>query len=167
MARTETVVLLTGDYAQRLDSLYSAAQEAAQDKTPRTEVEGDPYTALREDFEALKAEAVEAATVVELTSVGRREWRTLKAKHPARTEGDKDALEGDKLAGVNTDEVEDDLVYESVSSPEFSSRASFDEWADDLSEGEWQTLVVKAWELANGARFDPKSLPASPIRSTD
>lgn len=168
MARTDKVLLMTGDYAQRLDALYSAAMAAMKDESPRTQAEVHPYVTLSEQFKELKAEATEAGIEVEMTSIARTAWRALKEKHPPRTEGADDDVEGDRLAGgVNTLTVEDDLVYASVTSPEFTSRAAFDEWADTLSEGEWQTLVVKAWELATGARYDPKSLPASRSPSTD
>lgn len=162
MARTTTVHLLTGDYPDRLDALWRAANAALDDKAPRTALEEDPYVVLKAEYDALKAEALVEATSVTLTAVGRKAWRTLKGKHPIRGGDDVDAetVKGDRLAGVNTDTVEDDLVYESVTSPEFTSRAVFDEWADGLSEGEWQTLVTKAWELANGARLNPKDLPS-------
>jgi hypothetical protein len=167
MARTTTVHLLTGDYADRLNDLWSAAKSALDDKTPRTALEADPYEELEAEYKALKAEAIEAGITVDLVAVGRRVWRDLKAKHPARTGDDVDAevVKGDRLAGVNTDSVEDDLVQASLVSPEFKTRADFDDWADTLSEGEWQTLVQRAWELANGARLDPKELPSSLTRS--
>lgn len=167
MARTTTVHLLTGDYADRLNDLWSAAQSALDDKTPRTALEADPYAELEAEYKALKAEALEAGITVELTAVGRRVWRGLKEKHPPRVgDGvDPDVAKGDRLAGVNTDDVEDDLVQASLVSPEFKTRADFDDWADTLSEGEWQTLVQRAWELANGARLDPKELPSSLTRS--
>jgi hypothetical protein len=92
-------------------------------------------------------------------------WRKLKADHPPRVDGPDEDVQGDRLAGVNTDTVEDDLVRACVLEPEFTSRQAFDEWADSLSQGEWQTLVIKAWELVNGARFDPKPLPRSTTRS--
>ena len=174
MARTDKVILLTGDYAQRLDAIYTQATQALEDESPRTALEGDPYATLEADYRTLKAEAIADATVVEMTAVARPKWRELKKKFPPRTEGTESTIEGDRLAGVNTDEVEDDLVHATVNSVQerghtvaLTSRGAFDEWADTLSEGEWQTLVVKAWELANGARFDPKSLPASRTRSTD
>lgn len=166
MARTDRVILLTGDYSQRLNALYSAAREALEDESPRTMAEGDPYAELQAEYAELKAEAEAEATVVEMTAIPRPKWRALKAKYPPRDEGHEDVVKGDLLAGVNTEEVEDDLVYASLTTPEFKSRAAFDEWADTLSEGEWQTIVIKAWELANGARFDPKSLPASRTPST-
>jgi hypothetical protein len=172
MARTATVLLLGGDYAERLEALYRevlAAEDAQNrdDAAPKTLLE-DPVGDLAKAYAELKAEAEAEAEQnqrrVTMIAVGRREWRALKDKHPARTEGP-DA-EGDSMAGVNTDTVEDDLVYACLTHPEFTSRAAFDEWADTLSEGEWRTLVIKAWELVNGARFDPKPLPASLIPST-
>lgn len=173
MARTDKVILLTGDYAQRLDALFSAANDALKDEGAKTLAEGDPYADLLGDYNELKAEAIAEATVVEMTAVARPKWRELKKKYPPRTGGHKDDVEGDRLAGVNTEEVEDDLVHATVQSVQekgsdviLSSRGAFDEWADTLSEGEWQTLVVKAWELANGARYDPKSLPVSRTPST-
>lgn len=167
MPRTTTVHLLTSDYADRLEAAYAAARTAADDKTPRTALEGDPYQELVAEYEALKAEALEAAVTATMTGVGRKVWRSLKEKHPPRTGDDVDAetVKGDRLAGVNTDSVEDDLVHASLVSPEFRARADFDDWADALSEGEWQTLVTKAWELANGTRLDPKELPSLPTRS--
>lgn len=169
MPRTTTICLIQGDYADRLNELYAAAQRAAEDQTPRTALEADPYADLHQQYNALKAEAEAEGVTVVLTAVGRRVWRGLKEKHPPRSTDDSDAdtAKGDRLAGVNTDAVEDDLVYASLTSPEFKGRDAFDEWADGLSEGEWQALVARAWELANGARLDPKELPSLPTRSDD
>lgn len=176
MARTTTVHLLTGDYPDRLQALAAAAELARNDKTPLTAAEVHPYDQLAQEYAALKAEAVEAGITVNLAAVGRRTWRSLKEKHPPRSgEGvDKETAEGDRLAGVNTDAVEDDLVFESIRAwqqqsgetvDHIASESAFSDWADHLSEGEWQVLVRKAWELANGARLDPKDLPPSPTRS--
>ena len=169
MARTTRVLLLQGDYADRLEALGQAALAARDDKAPLLEGETHPYDVLNAEYEALKAEAERDAEAqdraVDLRAIGRTKWRELRAKHPARTEGD--GAEGDRLAGVNTESIEDDLVFATVSEPKFISRAAFDEWADELSEGEWQVLVAKSWELANGARLDPKSLPALPTRNTE
>ncbi|MFT3871065.1 MAG: hypothetical protein QM714_00230 [Nocardioides sp.] len=165
MARTRSLLLMTGDYAERLTALYVAAQNAANDDTP-TRIGESPYADLREEYDALKAEAEENGIRVVMEAVNRKVWRDLKAKHPARTEHpDPEVLKGDRMAGVNTETVEDDLVYASLRTPEFASRAAYDEWADGLSEGDFQTVLAAAWELANGSRFDPKSLPASPTRS--
>jgi hypothetical protein len=178
MPRTATVHLLTGDYAERLDALWRAATEAAKDTTPLTTLEQHPYEVLRADFNALKAEALEVATTVRLASLRRPTWRALKAKYPPRSgDGVSDEVaRGDQIAGLNTDEAEDDLVYESIKAwqdetgetVEFAtSRAAFDEWADKRSQGEWDALTSRAWELTNGARLDPKELPSLPTRSDD
>lgn len=178
MPRTTTVHLLTGDYADRLNEVWAAAEAALNDKTPKTAIEGDPFVELKAEYDALKAEAIEAGITVHLAAVGRKVWRDLKGKYPPRSgDGiDAEVARQDRLAGVNADEVEDDLVYESIKAWEresgetderVRSRNAFDEWADGLSEGEWQALVNRAWELANGARLDPKELPSSPTRSDD
>lgn len=176
MARTTVVHLLTGDYPDRLEAAVRSAQAASKDEAPRTALEADPYESLVAEYEALRAEALEAGTTINLAAVGRKTWRALKEKHPARVgdDVDKEIADNDRLAGVNTDAVEDDLVFESIKAwqvesgendPRVSSRASFDEWADTLSEGEWQVLVMKSWELANGARLDPKDHLPSRTRS--
>lgn len=190
MPRTSTVHLLTGDYADRLNDLWSAAQNALDDKTPLTALEQDPFIVLKAEYDALKAEAIEAGITVDFKAVGRRVWRALKELHPPRTGDDIDpeTVKQDRLTGANADAIEDDLVHASLSgSPAAvacaadmrrkdepchvknpcSNRIAFDDWADDLSEGEWAQLTIRAWELANGARLDPKELPSSPTRSED
>lgn len=170
MARTATIHILTGDYDARLDALGEAIDRARADAdrgTPSTNTlaEGDPVAQLEADYAALYAEAMEHATTVRLEAVGRRDWRRLREKHPPRTEGHDEDVRGDRRAGVNTETVEDDLVRASLVDPTFESVAAFEEWADRFSMGEWQTLVIKAWELANGARFNPKAPPSSPTLS--
>jgi hypothetical protein len=175
MAQTITRTFPDGDYPSRLNLAYAAYQAACQDEQkngPPSDLlagEQSPADQLAAEYQALKAEAeadaAEKRRVVTLRAVGRQVWRDLKKKHPPRTEGDEDTVKGDRRATVNTDTVEDDLVHVSVVEPKFTSRAAFDEWADDLSEGEFQILVQTAWELVNVAQFDPKSLPPSQIRS--
>jgi hypothetical protein len=161
MAQTTTIHLLTGDYPDRLNLAFRAAKAAEDDESPLLNGEEHPYDVLSREYAELKAEAEEAGIAVTLQAIGRKGWRELKANHPPRTEGDADTIKADRLAGVNVATVEDDLVYASVIKPEFSSRGAYDEWADALSEGEFQTILQKAWSLANVAQYDPKSLPAS------
>lgn len=167
MTQTATINLLTGDYPDRLNQAWAAAQAALKDESPKTLADGDPYGTLKDEYEALKAEAIAAGKTVKIKAVGRREWRRLKLEHPPRTDADEETVRGDRMAGVNVESVEDDLVYVSLLEPEFESRAAYDEWANELSEGEFQTILQRAWKLANIAQYDPKSLPASPIRSSD
>lgn len=172
MAQTLTREFPDGDYPTRLNDALAAFAAAEQDeakngrgpvlngqKSPAEQL-ADEYTALKDEA---KADAAEKRRIVTLRALGRKQWRPLKEAHPPRAgeEVDEDTAKGDRLAGVNTDTVEDDLVFASVIEPQFTSRAAFDEWADELSEGEWQTLVRDAWRLVNVAQYDPKSLPSS------
>lgn len=171
MAQTSTIVLLTGDYAERLSQKAEAAKAAEAFDGPLLAGEEHPRDVIAAEYEALKAEAEaaskEAERTVTLAAVARPAMRELRVKHPARTEGDPDAVKADRIARLNTETVEDDLLYASVVVPKFTSRAQFDEWADSLSEGEFRTLVKRAWQLANVALIDPKSLPHWQIPSGD
>lgn len=168
--RKSTILLLTDDYADRLNDLYGQAQAAEREaeRTARRVGEQSDYMRLRDEYEALKASAEAEGIKVTLQSISRPAWRKLKSQHPPRIEGvDDDTRNADRLAGVNVDTVEDDLVHASLVEPVFSSRAAFDEWADGLSEGEWQVIVRRAWELTNVARVDPKSLRSLPTPRDD
>jgi hypothetical protein len=197
MARaTRTLLLLGGDYAERLDRLYDAIQEAQNDApddeggVPRTMMEQDPVAELSEEYEALKAEAEaearEGRREVKMLAVGRRQWREFREKYPPRTEGADEDIRADKLYGLNTDAAEDAVTHATLTEPAEVACAgdmrvkskgcsptnpcshlnAFDEWADELSPGEWRYLTGHVWGLAIGARFDPKPPPVSPTLST-
>lgn len=170
MARERTIILLGGDYAERIDASYGAAQAAYRDEesgnsAPLTVGETSAYVTLKSEYEALKAEAEEHGTKVTLRALTRQQWRDLKAAHPPRTEGDEEAVKADRVAGVNTDTCDDDLVAAALVEPSFKSRAAFDEWAGDLAEADWRFVMQTAWALVTESRFDPKALPASPTRN--
>lgn len=193
MSRTATIYLIGGDYPERLDALATAAAAARSDTTPLLASEQHPYEVLREDYTALKSEAeVEASEngrCVTLRAPSRKEWRALKVTHPPRvgTEYDAETVKGDRISGVNTDSVEDDLVHVSLTEPTdkacagdvripgqacssenpCANRVAFDEWANALSEAEFRTLLLRSFELGQVAKVDPKSLPPLPTRSSD
>lgn len=180
MAQTLRRVFPDGDYPQRLNDLWAAIEAAEKaerngDSPELLEGEKSPFEELVEQYAALKAEAeadaAEKRRVVVLRAVGRGKWRELKQRHPARPKSetvDDKTAEGDRLAGVNTDTIGDDLLYASVQEPIFSSRGDFDQWADEvLSEGEFTILERDAWGLVNGAQFDPKPPPSSTIRNSE
>lgn len=178
MPQTLTRTFPDGDYPARLNvafAAYDAALKDEQKNGPPELLMGEepPSVVLAEEYRALKAEAdadaAEKRRIVTLRAIGRQPWRRLKEAHPPRAgEGvDEETAKGDRLAGVNTTTIEDDLVFTSVSEPKFADRAEFDEWADGWSEGEWQTLVRDAWTLVNVASFDPKSLPSSRTPTAD
>jgi len=159
-----------GDFTTRLNTLWQAIGEADNDKSPRALTEADPGSELREEYVALRDEAREAAReanrLVRVRAISRGDWRKLKSDHPPRTEGDPDEVKTDRLAGVNTSTVEDDLVFASLEIPAFTSRAAFDEWADELSAGEWATVTGMVWNQTNVAQFDPKPPPPSQTRTS-
>ena len=176
MAQTLTRIFPDGDYPSRLDDAMAALNAAIEDEkngdaAPLFAGEESASQILAAEYAALKkaaeADAKKKNRVVTLRAIGRTAWRNLKNAHPPRVAGDgvsEDAAETDARVGVNTDTIEDDLVFASLSEPKFASRVAFDEWSDGWSVGEWNVLVLDAWRLVNGARFDPKPLPALPTQ---
>lgn len=171
MSQTTTITLLTEDYADRLAEQLEVVKRAeAAEEESGSQLAGEA-SAVEEaiaEFNALNVEAKKASAKakrdVTLRAIGRSTWRKLKEKHPPRVEGDAEIVKGDRLAGVNADTVEDDLVFASVSVPKFTSREAYDEWAGDLSNGEFNTILRAAWGLANVASHAPKSLAYSPTQ---
>lgn len=168
-ANQKVIEFPVGDYPERLDRAYQAAVAAMDDETPTTMLEEHPYEVLKAEYDALCVESREASraagTYVVLREVSRRDWRKIKADHPPRTDGDPEGVKADRIAGMNVDSAEDDLVFAALAEPAFSSRAAFDEWADNLGAGKFAAIAEQAYLLTVGARRDPKSLPASPTRS--
>lgn len=168
---TRVIEFPVGDFPERLETAYRAAQEALNDSSPRVMLEEDAYTQLKGEYDALREESREASRAagmyVVLREVSRKDWRQIKADHPPRTDGDPEAVKADRVVGMNTETAEDDLVYAALVEPEFRSRAAFDEWADDLGAGKFAAIAEAAYLLTVGGRRDPKELPASPIRSID
>ena len=160
-----------GDFGERLDLAFRAAQEALKDTSARTMLEGDPYVELKAEYDQLreesKAASREAKTYVVLREISRNDWRKIKAEHPPRSEGDTESLKADRLAGFNIESAEDDLVFAALVEPAFDSRAAFDEWAGDLGAGKFASIAQEAYMLTMEARRDPKSLPVSPTRTSD
>jgi hypothetical protein len=80
--RTETRMFPPGDYTNRLNALWSALQAAAEDESPRLLTEASAVEELRAEYEALKAEATEAAKAarryVRMEALGRGAMRDLK-----------------------------------------------------------------------------------------
>lgn len=163
--RTSSLLLLDGDYADRLNALWAEAKRIESlPSGNRRAADRSAYAAIRADYEALKAEAEAAGTRVTVRALGRREWRELKVKHPPRSGENvsKDDAEADQRASVNVDSVQDDLVFAALLEPKFESRAAYDEWANLLAEADFQEILLRAWSLVNISATDPKSLPASP-----
>lgn len=168
----KTIEFPVGDYAERLDRAFATAMAARDDEsTSTTMLEGDPYAELKSEYDALREASREASReaglLVVLEEIPRSKWRQLKAAHPPRTEGDEETVKADRIAGFNTETAEDDLVQAALVEPTFTTRAAFDEWADELGAGKFASIAEQAYLLTVGARHDPKSLPDSPTRKSD
>lgn len=176
MSDTKVVDLLSESYADRLDALWGAVEQASKDEARLAATDApsgrtlDETTAsvaeLAAEYKALRSEAIEDAKAnqrhIEMR-LERKAWRELKEKHPPRSgEGvDREDIEADRGAGLNVETASDDLLYAAIVEPKFTSRAAFDEWADRLTNGQFTTLVLAAWSHSNRARYNPKALPAS------
>lgn len=179
MSDNKVIDLLSEDYAQRLEALWQAVERASRDEA-KAEASGAPSgltldeipasAQLAEQYEKLRVEAIEDAKAngrhVEMR-LERKAWRELKEKHPPRAgEGyEQSDIDADRTAGLNVETASDDLLYAAIVEPVFTSRGAFDEWADRLTNGQFTTLVLAAWEHANNARYNPKALPGSLTRS--
>ncbi len=167
MARSRVVSFFDGDHESQIAEVAEALSRV-QKRGGAQRMAVDPEVeALSERYSTLKESALDSAKHVTLTAVSRSKWKALRAKYPPRTEGvSEDVQKADASYGVNLEAIEDDLLYASVAEPAFTSRAQFDEWADDaLSAAEFGTLVRVAFELIVTAP-DPKSLPALPTLSS-
>lgn len=169
MSATHEVFL--GRYQLALRKKALEIQAAIEDDTARTLLEGSRDEELRSEFEALKQEARDAGAVVVVKQLGNNAWREIKKNHPPRRQPDVDAEteRGDRFAGCNVETVSDDFLCATIVTPEFKSRAAFDEWmaGDPLTPGEYDAVFSAAWGLTHGAPFDPGSLPDSPTLDTE
>lgn len=118
-------------------------------------------------LDAFVEEAKSRARVVRVVALPRRRWRALKDAHPVRmvksTSRDDDGNdvetevphEIDQVRGFNAETMADALVPECVAG--FSSRAAADEFLDDLSEPDFDTLYAAALKVNIGGFAPPKA----------
>jgi hypothetical protein len=181
--RTTKVVIYQGDDDARLAELQERHEQAKAQRaaefatgTRRGSPESPdpaPFKAALEDF---ITEAAERAEEIELEALGRRKFRELKAKHPARTEvgpdGETRPVRDDAPFGVNVTTFPDALLafdsepYRTIKSPVLTEdeRAEF---LDDIADGEFEKLWLTAYYLNTAAGGDPKlSLLSADLESS-
>jgi hypothetical protein len=179
MARTKTLILLNGDYSDRLDDLWRQAvaieererdrqSEQREDNKGGTrrrlgaapQAEAAEYERISGEYDNLKAEAEAAGTHVTLRALRDDEWDELVEAHPARGDDDP-AYDSDKALGFNEKTGRRALVQAGLVAPAFESRAKFDTWVREreLSRGDVETMALAVWNLTNRSVMDPKSLP--------
>lgn len=168
---TETIEFPIGDYPERLDVLYKAAEQARQDEdaAPRSLLEGSAYDELWAGYEALRAESKQASRdagcFVVIEELTRSAFKELRRNHPPRTEPP-EVAKLDGRYGLNLDTVSDDLVRAALVEPVIDSDEAFDDWVDSIGQGKFSHVANRALALLSTARIDPKSLPASPTQSS-
>ena len=151
--RTATHTIYHGDDMERLADLHHAAEVAErveQSGAARIGDVGDAQVA-KDAYNAAVDEAAERAVVVRVIQLGRKAFRALMTEHAPR-EGNED----DKGAGYNGDTFPEALLAASITEPEFRSNAERDTFLDNLAEGDFDSLFIKAYMLNRSASADPK-----------
>lgn len=158
--RTAVVTIYQGDHLDQLRHLERRFDEAikAESGTPRTNDEVPESISLKQQHDALRAEAEATAINVTVVALGRSKWRELVKKYPAR-EGN----ETDAQVGVNEDEFKDALVPASILSATVNDEPvnlGVSE-LDLLADADFDRLYLAAFALNRLPGSDPKAL-ASP-----
>lgn len=184
--------LFVDDYEDRLNQAYGAVVAAEKSKITLLNGEEHPAVTLAGEYTDLRDEANAAAEKAnrfyQVRLLPRGEWKLLAAAHPSRLEGDPDDVKADRLAGLNTLDVREDLLHVALVKPAAvacehdqvntaeictsdnpcSHRAAYEVWiSETIGDGEFEAMVQEAWTLANTARVDPKALPSSPTKNFD
>ena len=157
--RTAIVTIYQGDYLDRirhLEQKYEAALEAEKDTT-RTLDEIPESADLREQHTALVAEADKSALHITVKGLGRKQWRTLVAKHKPRPDH-----KSDEFAGVNEETFKDDLVPASILEPELI----LDD-LDEISDVDFDRLYLTAFGLNRSLTSAPKALASPANQESD
>lgn len=163
MARTETHFIWTGDYADRIQKIMTAAEVAKDNPQEKYLNEPDSIRELSEDYERLKAEADEAGLRVVVRALTDDEWYEIVDAHPPRTE--EPHADGDKALGFNERTGMRSLILAGLVDPDLSSLSALAAWVIEkqLGRGDLNRLGRAVWRLTNGTTtLDPKSLPPLP-----
>lgn len=154
--RTAEVVIYQGDDLARIADLRRAVEQSAtNDGAPARVGDSAPSAAqaAADEYDAFVADAAERAVVVKLRQLPRKEWRALRANHPARKDE-----ENDEALGFNLDTIGDELVPAAIVEPEFPSIADRDAFLDSLSDADFERLTLTAHALNAQPVADPFGL---------
>ena len=160
MARTEMKIYL-GSTSIRLDELNdnilrAERAESAPASGARRVGEASVVSKMREEFDALSAEADEAGDFIVVRPLGDDEWDAICDLHPPREE--KRHADSDEALGFNAQTGRRPLILAATVEPALATRAEFDAWVakKELTRGELEYLALKVWQLTNRAPFSPK-----------
>lgn len=164
-ARTTSIPLYQGDDLDKIESLRMDLARAKASASGPARI-GDTDADVQAATAALTAACDDAeprAVVVVVKALGRRQWRSLVAEHPAR-DGNKD----DETYGANSDTFPDALLVASIVEPTFPTPADRDDFLDSLSDADFTRLWRSAFLLNRVQADDPKDLLAyEQIRASD
>jgi hypothetical protein len=118
--------------------------------------EGDAAD-LADRIRALEAEANEWTLDLRLTAVPRKRWTTAVAKYTTQNDDGAEKLDLDGLM--------EDLFPDSLTSPEMTE-VQRTEFLTKRSEGQWEKIINKLWDLNRGGITVGKSERASMVRRT-
>ena len=169
--RTTSLVIYQGDDMERIADLKRAADVAARtyeadQKSPARvgdDISDADVQAARDAFDAFVDEASERAVEVKVRALPRKVFRNLMADHPPRVEGDGEEHIDDGPFGVNVETFADALLsydhdgIRSVVEPTFPTSADRQAFLDDLSDGDYSDLFVRAYYLNRNSGADPKA----------
>lgn len=160
MARTETKIYL-GSASIRLDELNRtiAQTERAEGQSSsgaRRVGEASDVTKMREEFQALCAEADEAGDFIVVRPLRDDEWDDLCDEHPPREE--KRHADSDEALGFNAKTGRRALIFAALVEPTLATRSEFDSWVErkELTRGELEGVALQVWQLTNRTPFAPK-----------
>lgn len=161
---------LVADHELKTDQLEQA------ERAKGNSLAGTGTAQIREDLLAIEQEMRDSTQVFRLRGLASRRvgantgdprptWQELKAQHPPR-EQDGQMVIADRLAGsVNIDTIAEPLVRWCIVDPAMTDT----DWADFLavlSDGQFDALVTKAWNLNQQDVAIPFSSAASPTTRT-
>jgi hypothetical protein len=157
--RRTVVTLFQGDdydaLNQQIDTFTATARQA---RIGDLDEVVDQQNAYNEFAEA----AAERGVKIPMHHLPRKQWRGMKAKHPARPDN-----KGDAEVGYNRDTIGDDLVPASIDEGTFPSIADQDNFLDSLCDADFLELVNAALDLNDGS-IDPKArLSLLPTQKSD
>lgn len=105
----------------------------------------------------LQAEAAEWTLDLRLSAVPRLRWTTAVAKYTTQNE--------DGIEKLNLNGLMQDLFPDSLVSPEMTE-VQRTEFLTKRSEGQWEQIITKLWDLNRGGITVGKSETASQVRRT-
>jgi hypothetical protein len=161
--RRTVPICMRGDLVERFERLERELADAERREltNPATSIEQESDTGrLAREIEAVRAEMREDTYTWILEALPGKKYRELKAQHPPRQNDEGEVVDDDKILDANYDTFLEPLLRASVVDPALDD-ADWSEAVDDLSDGQYNTLVNAAVMVNRGGVDVPFSHAAS------